>query len=129
MHPWVTLPEGVMYQDVYIGKGKSIEKGVAVHTHLRGFFEDGTEFDNTFSKKQWFIFTYGRTPVLKGYELGIASMKEGGKRIIVIPSELAYGNDGFEDDETSIAPDSVLIFDVSLLWIRAPETEKLDLFR
>jgi len=126
---WVTLPNGIKYQDIYVGTGKSPKYGVSVYCHFKGYFEDGTEFDNTFKRRQFFCFTYGKNEVLEAFELGIETMKEKGKRKIIIPSELAFGDKGYKDDVVQIKPNSTLIFEVSLMWIREPEQDKLGRFK
>lgn len=125
---WVKTANGVLYYDIHKGRGKVPENGVAVYLHIRGYLEDGTQVLNTFKRREYFIFTYGKGQVIKGLEEGIATMREGGKRVIVIPPELAYGSEGYESSDSYVPPDSALIFEVSFLWIRAPEWDKLNKF-
>lgn len=126
---WLEGEGSVWYQDVHIGKGKVLQNGVAVYMHFKGYLRDGTLFENTFAQRDCFLFTYGKGQVIKGLEYGIMGMREGGKRRICIPPERAYGSEGFKDDETTIPPDSPLFFEVSLLWIREPEFDKLRMFK
>ena len=129
-HPWVRIPDGVIYKGIFKGTGKDVKPGVAVHTQVRGYQEDGVQFENTFQKDEWAIFTYGRKgQVIDGFQSGIWGMKEGGKRIMIIPPELAYGERGFKEDDVHIKPGETIILDCSIMWIREPEFDKLDLFR
>ncbi|MCX7765923.1 MAG: FKBP-type peptidyl-prolyl cis-trans isomerase [Candidatus Sumerlaeia bacterium] len=126
---WVKLPGGVIYCDIYTGNGKEIKGGSAVHLHLRGYLEDGTEFVNTFRERLHFFFTFNVGETIPGFEQGIASMRERGKRIVIIPPELAFGAEGYETEYIYIPPYSTLIYEVSLLFVREPEWDKLNMFK
>jgi peptidylprolyl isomerase len=128
---WYGFPEGVMYHDIHIGNGKAIKKGMGIHTILRGILEDGTQFVNTmkYEGNKSFVFTFGIGDTLKSFEQGISSMRERGKRVIVIPPELAYGEKEYESQDVFIPPNSILIFEVSVMWVREPEWEKIRFFK
>ena len=130
-HEWYISPQGIMYHDIYIGDGKSITKGMAVHTIVRGLLENGTEIINTGKKpvNKSHVFTFGHGDTLMSFEQGVSSMRERGKRVIVIPPEFAYGEKGYKSQYVYIPPNSILIFEVSLMWIREPEWKKIDLFK
>jgi len=104
---------GLEYFDLLIGKGKTPNIGDKVTVHYRGQLEDGTEFDSSIERKQPFTFVLGRGQVIKGWDIGIKSMKTGGKRILIIPSKLGYGPGG----SGPIPPNATLIFECELLTV------------
>ncbi len=126
---WVTITGNIKYKDIYIGKGKSPKKSDYITMHLIGTLEDGTEFFNTHRDKLPFNFYYENNEVIKGIEIGIADMKEMGKRIISVPPEYAYGEQGYKDGTVEIKPNSTLIFEISLIKIKDPEFNKVNMFR
>ena len=93
------------------GSGKNPEVGNKVKVHYTGKFLDGTTFDSSVERGQPFEFTLGQGQVIKGWDEGVAMMKKGGKAVLVIPSDLAYGPQG----RGSIPPSSTLVFDVELI--------------
>jgi len=132
---WKRLPGGIWIRDLHPGKGKTPEKGSAVYMSYRGYFEDGQCFASTYATgrnvTKWFAFTYGDGTVMPSLEDGIATLKEGGRRIVVIPPELGYGEYGYdapEENAIDIPPNATLIYEVTFLWLREPETHKLNLF-
>jgi peptidylprolyl isomerase len=80
--------------------------------HYTGWLEDGTKFDSSLDRGRPFDFVIGRGQVIQGWDEGVASMKVGGQRQLVIPAELGYGSRGAGE---VIPPDAVLIFEVELL--------------
>lgn len=104
---------GLQYYDVVEGDGPSPEEGQLVTVHYTGWLEDGTQFDSSVQRGEPFTFPLGQGEVIQGWDEGVATMKVGGKRQLVIPSDLAYGEQG----RPGIPPDSTLIFDVELLDI------------
>lgn len=128
---WRIFPEGVMYHDIHVGDGKSITNGVSVHMLLRGVLEDGTEFVNTMKNRinKSYTFTFGQGDTLNSFEQGVVTMREKGKRVIVIPPELAYGEKEYKTPSIHIPPHSTLIFEASIMWIREPEWDKINLFK
>ncbi len=108
-----TTPTGLKYIDKVIGTGKSPQIGDKVKVHYTGTLEDGTKFDSSRDRNQPFEFPLGVGRVIKGWDEGVATMKEGGKRKLIIPSELAYGSRNMG----SIPPNSILFFDVELIEV------------
>lgn len=106
-----TTVSGLQYEDLQVGEGKEAEAGHMVSVHYTGTLEDGTEFDSSISRGP-FKFNLGAGMVIKGWDEGVAGMKVGGKRKLVIPAELGYGDSGAGD---VIPGGAVLHFDVELL--------------
>jgi FKBP-type peptidyl-prolyl cis-trans isomerase len=114
--PGVTLPNGLAYWDLTVGTGKVAVKGSTVKVNYAGWLlEQGTEFDNSYDRKEPFEFTIGARQVIKGWELGVAGMKVGGKRQLRIPPDLAYG---WQGQPPGIPRNAYLIFDVELLDVK-----------
>jgi FKBP-type peptidyl-prolyl cis-trans isomerase len=93
------------------GTGSKPETGQKVKVHYTGMFLDGTKFDSSVDRGQPFEFTLGQQQVISGWDEGIAMMRKGGKAILVIPSDIAYGPSG----RGSIPPFSTLVFEVELI--------------
>jgi peptidylprolyl isomerase len=106
--------------DIEAGSGETPETGELVVVHYTGWLsEDGTKFDSSLDRGTPFEFVLGLGQVITGWDEGLATMNVGGKRRLIIPSELAYGEEG----SSSIPPDSELTFDIELLEIKeAPES-------
>jgi len=111
----VTTPSGLQYEDIVVGKGASPKPGQTVIVHYTGTFPDGKKFDSSRDKNQPFPFQIGVGQVIKGWDEGVASMKVGGKRKLIVPPELAYGSRGYGG---VIPPNATLVFDVELLELR-----------
>ena len=111
----VIMPSGLQYVDIVVGTGASPTIGSRVSVHYSGWLEDGTMFDSSKKRDKPFIFTLGQGQVIKGWDEGVASMKVGGKRKLIIPSELGYGEFGAGD---AIPPNAILIFEIELLKIK-----------
>lgn len=117
----ITTETGLMYEDLIIGTGKSPLKGDKVVVHYTGKLENGSIFDSSVDRNEPFKFPLGMGRVIKGWDEGISSMNIGGKRILTIPSHLAYGERGAGD---RIPPNATLIFEVELLDIKKPFIDK-----
>ncbi len=101
--------------DVKIGTGAEAVPGKKVTVHYRGQLLDGKEFDSSYSRNSPFSFTLGQGQVIKGWDEGVKGMKIGGKRQLLIPPHLAYGERGAGN---VIPPNAALKFDVELLGVQ-----------
>lgn len=111
----ITTPTGLQYEDIVVGEGDSPTRGRGVTVHYIGSFEDGTLFDSSRQRNQPFTFTLGVGQVIAGWDEGVAGMKVGGRRTLVIPGSLAYGERGYPG---AIPPNATLVFDVELLGVK-----------
>ncbi|WP_448563210.1 FKBP-type peptidyl-prolyl cis-trans isomerase [Trichothermofontia sp.] len=112
----VTLPSGLQYEDLRVGEGPSPKTGDRVTVHYTGTLTDGRQFDSSRDRGRPFQFKLGVGQVIKGWDEGVASMKVGGRRKLIIPPELGYGSRGAGG---VIPPDATLIFDVELLAVNS----------
>ncbi|MCC6765195.1 MAG: FKBP-type peptidyl-prolyl cis-trans isomerase [Deltaproteobacteria bacterium] len=110
-----TTPSGLQYVDLEAGTGASPQKGQTAVVHYTGWLVDGKKFDSSKDRGQPFSFAVGRGQVIKGWDEGVATMKVGGTRKLVIPPDLAYGARGAGG---VIPPNATLTFEVELLEIR-----------
>jgi peptidylprolyl isomerase len=101
--------------DVTVGDGELVESGDTITVNYQGNLLDGTIFDSSWSRGQPFTTVIGVGQVIQGWDQGMVGMREGGRRILVIPSDLAYGNEG---SGAIIAPNSPLVFVVDLLQVQ-----------
>jgi len=108
-------PSGLRYQILQEGNGNNAEKGKTVSVHYKGQLLDGTVFDSSYTRKQPIDFKLGIGQVISGWDEGIQLLKVGDKARFVIPSNLAYGNQGAGG---VIPPDATLIFDVELMDVK-----------
>ena len=107
-----TTESGLQYVIIEEGTGDKAVPGKKVKVHYSGKLEDGTEFDSSYKRGQPIEFTLGAGQVIKGWDEGIALMKVGDKRQLIIPPELGYGAAGAGN---VIPPNAVIIFDVELV--------------
>jgi peptidylprolyl isomerase len=110
----ITTESGLKYIDDVLGAGDFPKTGDKVKVHYTGTLEDGTKFDSSRDRNQPFEFPLGQGRVIKGWDEGISTMKPGGKRKLIIPSALAYGERGAGK---LIPPGATLIFDVELIEV------------
>jgi peptidylprolyl isomerase len=109
-----TTPSGLQYRDDRVGDGQEAKSGQNVSVHYTGTLMDGKKFDSSRDRGQPFQFGLGAGQVIRGWDEGVAGMKVGGRRTLVIPPELGYGS----RPVGPIPPNSTLVFDVELLGIR-----------
>ncbi len=110
----VTTSSGLQYIDVKEGTGLTPKTGNKVTVHYVGTLKDGTKFDSSLDRGQPFEFTLGVGQVIKGWDEGVATMKVGGRRTLIIPPELGYGAEGAGG---VIPPNATLKFDVELIKV------------
>jgi peptidylprolyl isomerase len=108
----ITTSSGLQYVEIVEGTGATPQKGQTVSVHYTGTLENGTKFDSSRDRGQPFQFPLGAGRVIKGWDEGIASMKIGGQRKLIIPPDLGYGSQGAGG---VIPPNATLLFDVELL--------------
>ena len=114
----ITTPSGLQYEDTTLGEGAEAKAGQDVTVHYTGWlYTDGTQgakFDSSKDRNDPFGFSLGAGMVIKGWDEGVAGMKIGGKRTLIIPAALGYGARGAGG---VIPPNATLKFDVELLGL------------
>jgi peptidylprolyl isomerase len=110
-----TTESGLQYYDLQPGTGPSPGPGQTAVVHYTGWLQDGTKFDSSLDRGEPFEFAVGAGQVIPGWDEGVASMQVGGRRQLVIPSDLGYGQQGAGG---VIPPDATLIFEVELLEVK-----------
>ena len=110
----VQREDGLIIEDMVVGDGKTAESGDTLDAHYLGTLEDGTKFDSSYDRGQTIQFVLGSGQLIQGWELGLVGMKEGGKRKLVIPPELAYGDRGAGG---LIPPNATLTFEIELVGV------------
>ena len=111
---------GLEFQDLVVGTGAQATAGKQVSVHYTGWLQNpdgsaGKKFDSSLDRGQPFDFPLGAGRVIRGWDEGVAGMKVGGKRKLIIPAALGYGARGAGG---AIPPNATLIFDVELLGVR-----------
>ena len=110
----IVTPSGLKYIDTEVGTGDSPTTGQTVKVHYTGTLTDGKKFDSSLDRGQPFSFKIGVGKVIKGWDEGVATMKVGGKRTLIIPPDLGYGERGAGG---VIPGNATLLFDVELLGV------------
>ena len=105
------------------GNGLEIINHSKIQVHYIGYLEDGTEFDNSYKRGSPLQFQIGNGQVIEGWEIGLLGMKKGGKRTLIIPPNLAYGERGAGN---LIPPNATLNFDIEILDVVAPGYKLID---
>ncbi|MDX5372572.1 MAG: FKBP-type peptidyl-prolyl cis-trans isomerase [Pseudomonadaceae bacterium] len=100
-------------EDLHLGSGKEAVKGALITTQYRGWLEDGSEFDSSYSRGKPFQCVIGTRRVIQGWDQGLMGMRVGGKRKLWVPAHLGYG----ERQVGSIPPNSNLVFEIELLEV------------
>ena len=115
----IEMPNGLKYTDTKTGDGVAAAPGSKVSVHYTGWLYNngtkGTKFDSSVDRGKPFEFTLGAHQVIAGWDEGVAGMKVGGKRTLIIPPELGYGARGAGG---VIPPNATLMFDVELLGVK-----------
>ncbi len=121
--PTIEVPEGaeppseLTIEDLEEGDGAEAKAGTTISVDYIGtLFKDGTEFDNSYDRGEPISFPLGAGQVIPGWDQGFEGMKVGGRRLLVIPSDLAYGPTG----QGPIGPDEALVFVVELKDVSSP---------
>ena len=114
-----TTPSGLQYEDTVEGTGVSPKAGQTCVMHYTGWLWEngakGKKFDSSLDRGQPFEFPLGQGRVIKGWDEGVATMKIGGKRTLLIPSSLGYGARGAGG---VIPPNATLLFEVQLIVVK-----------
>ena len=112
---FTSTPSGLKYLDIQTGTGAIAQPGQKATVHYTGWLANGQKFDSSLDRNEPFEFTLSAGMVIKGWDEGVAGMKVGGKRRLVIPAALGYGARGAGG---VIPPNAELIFEVELLGLR-----------
>lgn len=107
-------PRGVFYKDLATGTGAAVDSGSTVSIHYAGNLVDGTPFDANQAPRPPFSFTVRTGEVIPGFDEGVMGMRAGGRRQVIIPSELGYGAAGIGP----IPPHAILVFTIEVVDIR-----------
>lgn len=111
---YTTSKSGLQWKDLKVGEGASAAGKTAV-VHYTGWLTNGKKFDSSLDRNDPFTFPVGKGHVIKGWDEGVAGMKVGGRRELLIPPELGYGARGAPG---AIPPNATLKFEVELLDVR-----------
>ena len=114
--PYTTTASGLQFEDLVVGTGPEARPGRNVVVHYTGWLYEngaqGAKFDSSKDRGEPFIFPLGAGMVIKGWDEGVQGMREGGRRMLVIPAALGYGARGAGG---VIPPNATLLFEVELL--------------
>ena len=112
----IQTASGLEYVEIAEGAGAQPKQGDTVSVHYTGWLKSGQKFDSSVDRGQPFAFPIGKGRVIKGWDEGVATMKVGGKRKLIIPAHLGYGDRGAGN---VIPPGATLIFEVELLGVQS----------
>jgi peptidylprolyl isomerase len=125
----VTTKSGLKYIDVTIGKGAVCKAGDMAEVHYTGWLTDGTKFDSSKDRNQTFQVPVDRGNVIPGWDEGLQGMTVGGKRVLIIPSELGYGSTA----RGLIPANATLVFEIDMVGLSElpkipdfPDIDKLE---
>lgn len=110
----MTTSTGLQWEELAAGQGTPAQAGDKVSVHYTGWLADGKKFDSSHDRKQAFSFVLGKGMVIAGWDEGVAGMKPGSKRKLIIPGNLAYGARGYPP---IIPANAELTFEVELLKV------------
>ena len=111
----IETASGLGYVEIVEGTGSRPKPGDSVSVHYTGWLKSGQKFDSSVDRGEPLVFPIGKGRVIKGWDEGVGSMKVGGKRKLIIPAHLGYGERGAGG---VIPPGATLIFEVELLAVR-----------
>jgi len=112
--PVVTLPSGLKYVDLVVGTGAMVKTGDHLVLNYEGRLLDGTKFDSSYDRGQLYDFVLGVSHAIPGWSQGLATMKVGGTRKLLVPPQLGYGLDGND----VIPPNATLIYKIELVAVK-----------
>jgi FKBP-type peptidyl-prolyl cis-trans isomerase len=104
----------MVIDDIKIGVGEEVKEGDTVAVHYKGTLQNGQEFDSSYNRGVPFEFKVGGGQVIEGWEKGLVGMKQGGQRVLVVPPEMAYGDQGIGP----IPGGATLVFAIELIEIK-----------
>jgi peptidylprolyl isomerase len=110
----IQTASGLEYVELVEGTGRQPKTGESVRVHYTGWLKSGEKFDSSRDRGQPLVFPIGRGRVIKGWDEGVGSMRVGGKRKLIIPAYLGYGDAGAGG---VIPPGATLIFEVELMGV------------
>ena len=119
---YVTTPSGLKYADLEMGTGAEAQPGATVVVHYTGWLNDGARFETSLlptrplARQKPYAFRLGDGQVIAGWEEGIVGMRVGGLRQLVVPPDLAYGDQGA--GEGKVPPGATLVFEIELLEVK-----------
>lgn len=111
----ITTETGLQYEILTEGNGEIAKKGNSVEVHYTGWLTDGTKFDSSKDRNQTFSFELGTPNIIKGWNEGVAGMKVGETRVLLIPYKLGYGINGYPG---VIPPKATLKFEIELIAVK-----------
>jgi len=117
-HEIAVTQTGLQYIDYVVGDGELPKRDSEIIVHYSGFLDDGTVFDSSYYRGAPIRFSLSGGELIAGWIEGIATMREGGKRKLIIPPHLAYGEKGYRK---TIPPNATLTYDIWLLTVREEE--------
>ena len=120
----ITTSSGLQYVDLVVGLGVPVTAGQTVSVHYVGSRQNGDVFDTSLTRGTPFDFTLGQGQVIQGWDEGVAGMREGGRRRLIIPADMAYG-----ENPSGGRPGGTLVFDVQMLSASNPALERPPLSR
>jgi peptidylprolyl isomerase len=118
--PVITTSSGLKYVDLVVGTGQVVKTDDHLMVNYVGTLQDGTKFDSSYDRGQPFPIVLGVTAVIQGWTEGLAGMKVGGKRKLIIPPQLGYGQTGAGN---VIPPNATLIFKVEVMSDSGPSAD------
>jgi FKBP-type peptidyl-prolyl cis-trans isomerase len=110
-----TTASGLKYKDLVVGTGPEVKSGDTIRVNYTAWKEDGSKINSTLDSGEPYEFVWGLGHSIPGWEEGIDGMRVGGKRKLVIPPNLAFGETGASQ---VIGPNETLVFEVELLEIK-----------